>query len=121
MNPKAWKPKTGESEISPILRKIENYKLITKQEWDDCVNRAKTINDLVEKVKDLPADSVLYKVVTPKIHEQINFLIEKSQGIMKDLDSLESVKYTSDEKIDFPILMLKIWQHEPSLDSSIFE
>lgn len=121
LNPKAWKPKSGESEVRGLLNKMVTKQVISKAEWDECVKVNKTMNDLAEKVKDLPNDSVLFKVVTPKIYEQAKFLMKKSENIIKDLDSFESLKYTSDEKIEFPILMMKIWGHEPSLDSSIFE
>jgi hypothetical protein len=122
LNPRAWKPKSGESEVRGVLKNIQSEGLITKAEWDGCVKRAKIMNDLAEKVKDLPADSVLYKVLVPKIYEQAEFLTETGIGLGKAYDKrLSSYKLTDDEKTDFPLLMMKIWQHEPSLDSSIFE
>lgn len=120
-SPQYFKPKTGESEARPILRFLAERRLMSKDAWDECIERNKRLDDLAEKVKDLPADAVLYKVLMPKIIENTNILYEIGRELSLQWDKTLTVKMSDGERRDFPILMMKFWQHKPSLDSSIFE
>jgi hypothetical protein len=120
-SPKYFKPKTGESEAKPILRKLAMEGFITKEEWNGCVNRAVLMDEFSKKIEDLPSDSVLRKVLYPKIIEYTNVCYEVGEGLAKKYNKTLTFKFSEQEMNDFPILMMKIWQHQPSLDSSIFE
>ena len=120
-SPQYFKPKTGESEARPILRFLATSRFMSKDAWEECIQRATLIQELSEKIKDLPAEAVLYKVLIPKILENANILYEIGRELSIQWDKTLTVKMSDGEKKDFPILMMKMWEHKPSLDSSIFE
>lgn len=120
-SPQYFKPKTGESEVRPILRFLATGRFMSKDAWEECIQRATLIDELSDKVKDLPAEAVLYKVLIPKILENTNILYEIGRELSLQWDKTLTVKMSDGERRDFPLLMMKIWQHKPSLESSIFE
>ena len=121
-NPSAFVPKKGESEVSGILNRIVENKLISKQEWDDCVQRAINTKELYDKIIQYgDKTSVVFKVLSNRVVELATANTEKALSLMYAYEKLITPKFTKEEMIDFPVLMMMIWEHKPPLDSSIFE
>lgn len=121
-NPSAFVPKKGESEVSGILNRIVENKLISKQEWDDCVQRAMNTKELYDKIIQYgDKTSIVFKVLSNRVVELATANTEKALSLMYAYEKLITPKFTKEEMIDFPVLMMMIWEHKPPLDSSIFE
>jgi hypothetical protein len=127
-NPSAFRPKKGESEVRGILNRIVENKLISKQEWDDCVQRAINTKELYDKLiqyhigtQSGGKTSVLFNILNNRVVELATANTEKALSLMYAYEKLITPKFTKEEMIDFPVLMMMIWEHKPPLDSSIFE
>jgi hypothetical protein len=65
--------------------------------------------------------SVVFKVLSNRVVELATANTEKALSLMYAYEKLITPKFTKEEMIDFPVLMMMIWEHKPPLDSSIFE